>query len=47
MFDYTKYLNCKACKASGLYCTEHRIEVEKKLLITTGINENDHKATNG
>ena len=38
MIDFTKYLNCKACKASGLYCPEHRIEVEKKLFITKGIS---------
>ena len=29
--DYTKYLNCQACKDSGLHCPKHRIEVEKIL----------------
>jgi hypothetical protein len=26
--DYRKYLNCSACKKVGLYCPEHRKEVE-------------------
>lgn len=26
--DYRKYLNCPACKKVGLYCPEHRNEVE-------------------
>lgn len=26
--DYRKYLNCPACKAVELYCSEHRKEVE-------------------
>ena len=26
--DYSKYLNCSNCKKSGLYCKEHRREVE-------------------
>jgi len=29
--DYSKYLACHACQDSGLYCTEHRIEVEANL----------------
>ncbi len=29
--DYTKYLNCQACKDSGLYCPKHRVEVENML----------------
>lgn len=31
IIDFTKYLNFPACKESGLYCTKHRIEVEKLL----------------
>ena len=31
--DYRKYLNCPACKDVGLYCSEHRKEIE--LIITT------------
>lgn len=31
MIDFIKYLNCPACKESGLYCLRHRIEVEKIL----------------
>ena len=26
--DYRKYLNCTACRDVGLYCYEHRQEVE-------------------
>ena len=29
--EFTKYLNCADCRASGLYCPQHRIEVEKIL----------------
>ena len=29
--NYTKYLHCTACQDSGLYCPEHRIEVETYL----------------
>ena len=47
MIDFTKYLNCDACKLAGLYCPEHRIEVEKKLFITKGIKENDEPAVDG
>ena len=28
LIDYRKYLNCPACKDVGLYCSEHRKEVE-------------------
>lgn len=28
---FSKYLNCQACKESGLYCDEHKKEVEKIL----------------
>jgi len=31
LINFIKYLNCPNCKDSGLYCTEHRIEVEKIL----------------
>jgi len=31
LINFIKYLNCPDCKDSGLYCTEHRIEVEKIL----------------
>lgn len=31
LINYIKYLNCPDCKDSGLYCREHRIEVEKIL----------------
>lgn len=31
MIDYTKYLHCKDCQDAGLYCTEHRKEVETEL----------------
>ena len=31
MIDYTKYLCCKNCQDSGLYCKEHRKEVETEL----------------
>ncbi len=29
--DFDKYLNCPYCKKSGLYCPEHRSEVEQIL----------------
>ncbi len=29
--DYSKYLRCHACQESGLYCTQHRTEVEANL----------------
>jgi len=29
--DFTKYLNCPACKEVELYCPTHRAEVEKIL----------------
>ncbi len=35
LIDYYKYLNCKDCKESGLYCPKHRTEVEKILAIDT------------
>ena len=31
MIEFHKYLNCPDCRASGLYCPQHRIEVEKIL----------------
>lgn len=31
LINFIKYLNCPDCKDSGLYCREHRIEVEKIL----------------
>ncbi len=31
LINFIKYLNCPDCKDSGLYCSEHRIEVEKIL----------------
>ena len=31
MIDFRKYLNCPDCKESGIYCSAHRIEVEKIL----------------
>jgi len=31
MIDFTKYLNCPACKEIELYCPTHRAEVEKIL----------------
>jgi hypothetical protein len=31
MIDFSKYLDCPDCKDSGVYCDEHRIEVEKIL----------------
>jgi len=31
LIDFNKYLNCPDCKEVGLYCAEHRIEVEKIL----------------
>ncbi len=36
--DYRKYLNCPACKDVGLYCSEHRKEVE--LIIATRSRKN-------
>ncbi len=41
MIDFTKYLQCPDCRASGLYCVKHREEVEKKLFITKGISEKE------
>ncbi len=35
LLDYYKYLNCKDCRESGLYCPKHRTEVEKILGIDT------------
>ena len=29
--DYTKYLDCKGCQDSGLYCHLHRKEAEHEL----------------
>ncbi len=29
--EFTKYFNCPDCRASVLYCPQHRIEVEKIL----------------
>ncbi|MEX0656457.1 MAG: hypothetical protein WD154_02790 [Nitrosopumilaceae archaeon] len=31
MINFYKYLNCTACQESGLYCKEHKGEVEKIL----------------
>jgi len=31
LINFIKYLNCQDCKDSGLYCREHRIEIEKIL----------------
>ncbi len=31
LINFIKYFNCPDCKDSGLYCREHRIEVEKIL----------------
>jgi len=31
LIDFSKYLNCPDCQEVGLYCAEHRIEVEKIL----------------
>lgn len=31
MIDFSKYLNCPDCKDAGVYCDEHRVEVEKIL----------------
>ena len=28
MIDYYKYLKCSECKDVGLYCKQHRIEVD-------------------
>ena len=41
MIDFYKYLNCHECRATGLYCKKHRVEVEKKLFITKGISKNE------
>ena len=27
--DFSKYLNCKACKETEFYCDEHKNEVEQ------------------
>ena len=40
MIDFSKYLNCPDCKDSGVYCSEHRVEVEKIL------KENDFELDN-
>ena len=47
MIDFSKYLECQDCKATGLYCPTHREEVEKKLFITKGISEKKDQSTNG
>ena len=47
MIDFSKYLNCNDCRIIGLYCAKHRDEVEKKLLITTGISKNEDPKNNG
>ena len=31
MINYTKYLQCKDCQDSGLYCKEHKSEVKMEL----------------
>jgi len=31
MINFYKYLNCDACRETGLYCVEHRVEVTKML----------------
>ena len=31
MIDFYKYLKCPECRDCGLYCSEHREEVEKIL----------------
>ncbi len=31
LIDFSKYLDCPDCKDSGIYCDEHRSEVEKIL----------------
>lgn len=30
--EFTKYLNCPDCIASGLYCEKHKKEVEEALV---------------
>ncbi len=40
MIDFSKYLNCPDCIDSGVYCSEHRDEVEKIL------KENDFELDN-
>lgn len=47
MINFSKYLECHDCKVSGLYCTTHRAEVEKKLFITKGISENEDQSHDG
>ena len=39
MIDFTKYLNCPACKEIELYCPKHRAEVEK---ILESLNSTDN-----
>jgi len=39
MIDFTKYLNCKNCRESGLYCDVHRAEVER---ILESLNSTDN-----
>ena len=34
--DFSKYLNCPGCIVSGLYCDEHKKEVEKYLAENNG-----------
>jgi len=31
LIDYYKYLKCTSCRKLGLYCPEHRAEVERLL----------------
>ena len=31
LIDFIKYLNCPDCIESGLYCSKHKVEVEKIL----------------
>lgn len=33
MVDFYKYLNCPDCREAGLYCPEHKKEVEEQLEI--------------
>jgi hypothetical protein len=40
LIDFSKYLNCSECIDAGVYCDEHRIEVEKIL------KENDFELDN-
>ena len=47
MIDFSKYLNCNDCRIIGLYCIKHRVEVEKKLFITTSISKKEDPQNNG